>query len=68
MADQDAGAKVLAEWIGYSWDGLREGRIADRGFRQWTTNGIGHTLYQGGRQDLRDLASKIVNAELMEKK
>lgn len=57
--DPDAAAKKLAEWIGYSWDGMREERIADRGYKQWAFNGIGHKHFQGGKQDLRDLAAEI---------
>lgn len=56
----DAGAKLLADWIGYSWDGLREGRIGDRGFPQWPRSGA----YQGGKQDLRDLAAAIAAASI----
>lgn len=55
----DAAAKLLACWIGYSWDGISEGRIADRGFGQWAFNGTGHRSFQGGKQDLRDLALSI---------
>jgi hypothetical protein len=54
----DAGAKLLAEWMGYSWEGLSDGRIGDRGFPQWPASGH----YQGGKQDLRDLAAAIVAA------
>lgn len=55
----DAAARLLADWINYSWDGMREGRIGDRGFKQWAFNGIGTLNYQGGKQDLRDLAVQI---------
>lgn len=63
----DEGAKALAKWIGYKWEGITEGRIGDRGFDQWCFNGMGHKQFQGGKQDLRDLAKKIatlVNGEI----
>ena len=60
--DPDAAAKILAHWVGYAWDGLSEGRIGDRGYPQWARNGIGSLGFQGGRQDLRDLAEKITKA------
>lgn len=58
--DPDTGAKLLARWIGYAWEGLQEGRIADRGYPQWAFNGLNHRQFQGGKQDLRDLAAEIV--------
>lgn len=57
--DGDAGAKLLAGWINYSWDDMKEGRIGDKGYPQWCYNGAGHLYFQGGKQDLRDLAGKI---------
>lgn len=58
--DVDAGAKRLAKWIGYLWEGLNDGRIGDRGYQQWSFNGIGQKQFQGGKDDLRDLAREIV--------
>lgn len=60
--DRDAGAKQIAHWLGYRWDGLAEGRIGDREFPIWTSSG----RFQGGKQDLRDLATtvaKVMNGE-----
>jgi hypothetical protein len=62
--DIDAAAKLLAEWIGYAWDGLREGRIES--YPQWSHNQVMGRMFQGRKQDLRDLALKIaatVNGE-----
>lgn len=56
--DVDAGAKLLAKWIRYDWEGLRED--GPKGFPQWAHNGIGTLHYQGGKQGLRDLAASIV--------
>lgn len=53
MTDNDIGAKLIAEFIGYSWDGLREGRI--EGFPVLVPGGT----FQGGKQDLRDIAEKV---------
>lgn len=55
----EAGARRLADWIGYSYDGLRDTRISERGYPQWGFNGIGHKRFQGGKQDLRDLVVAI---------
>ena len=60
MTDPDAMAKHIAAWLGYDWDGLRDGRITDRGFKVWAFSGIGHKTFQGGKDDLRDLATEIV--------
>jgi hypothetical protein len=57
--DPDAAAKRLANWIGLAWEGIRDGRIA--GYPQWAFNGLGHRNFQGGRDDLRDLAREIVS-------
>lgn len=62
-AQIEAGARKLAEWIGYNYDSLRDGRIANRGFKQWATNGVGALRFQGGKQDLRDLAAAIIKSE-----
>lgn len=62
IAGVDAGAKRLAAWISYVWEGIRDGRIADRGdYPQWSYNGIGALHYQGGKDDLRDLAREIAS-------
>jgi hypothetical protein len=53
-------AKDIASWLGYGWEGLRDGRITDRGFPIWAFDGLGHKHFQGGKQDLRDLAEKII--------
>lgn len=59
----DLAAQKLAGWIGYVWDGLRDGRIVEwskGGFtNQWTHGGVGGTSFQGGKQDLRDIAAEI---------
>lgn len=56
----DDAAKKLAEWIGYSWDGIRDERIADKGFKPWCFDGLGHKKYQGGKEDLRDIVRDIL--------
>lgn len=59
-AGLDDGARYLARWIGYLWDGLREDRIVDRGFQPWAFNGIGQKHFQGGKEDLRDAVRAIL--------
>lgn len=63
VGDPDTGAKLIAEWIGSLWDGIRDGRIGDRGYPQWGCDDIGHRKFQGGKQDLRDLAASIAAAQ-----
>ena len=60
MEKIDAIAKDIASWLGYAWDGLRDERITDKGFPIWTFDGLGQKKFQGGKQDLRDLAEKII--------
>lgn len=56
----EVAAQCLAGWIGHAWSGLREGRASDRGYAQWAYNGLKERVFQGGRQDLVDLAEQIV--------
>ena len=64
MTDPDAMAKRIAEWFGFEWDSLRDGRISERGFKVWGFTGIGHRTFQGGKEDLRDLATEIIAISL----
>jgi hypothetical protein len=59
MSERD-GAKILATWLGYNWDGLRSGHI--HGYQVWSFNGIGHKGFQGGQKDLCDIVREIVDA------
>lgn len=60
--DGEVGARLLAKWISYDWDGLcKDGH---KGFPQWAFNGIGALHYQGGKQGLRNLAKAITKAEV----
>jgi len=64
LPEQDAlqeAAKVIATWIGYSWEGLSKRDISDR-FPDWAWSGNGHLHYQGGQPGLLKLAEKIVDA------
>ena len=55
----DAAARYLASWFGYSFDGLRDGRIGGH-FKPWGFNGIGEKQFQGGKQDVQDAVDEIV--------
>lgn len=55
----DAGAKIIAKWLGFAWDGLSEGRISEKGFPIFPLTDY---KFQGGKQDLRDLAEAILSA------
>jgi len=52
--DPDEAAKLLSQWIGYDWDGLREGRLGAQ-YPQWVDG-----RFQGGKMDLHDIAQQIV--------
>lgn len=55
----EEGAKIIASWIGYAWDGLGERDISDQ-YPDWSYNGIGSRGMQGGRPALRKIAAKIL--------
>jgi len=61
---EDAGAKLLASWLGYAWEGLTEARASERPSGSYPI--FCHTQFgwqfQGGKQDLRDLAESILAA------
>ncbi|MGY3581351.1 hypothetical protein ACVIGB_000580 [Bradyrhizobium sp. USDA 4341] len=56
---REQAGKLLAEWFGYSWDGLYDRRIADSGFKPWTFNGLGNKEFQGGKRDVLDIVDRI---------
>jgi len=58
----EAGARVLAKWLGYKWEGLEKEDISDT-WSDWTA--LRRDL-QGGQPALRKIVMKIVEA--MEKK
>lgn len=53
------GAKILAKWLGYDWDGLSDRDISDN-YPDWAFNGIGHKGLQGGKPALRKVAASIL--------
>ncbi|MEJ1938390.1 hypothetical protein WDZ92_49980, partial [Nostoc sp. NIES-2111] len=57
---REQAGKALAEWFGYSWDGMYDRRIADRGFKPWTFNGLGNKEFQGGKRDVLEIIDRIV--------
>lgn len=57
---RELAGKALSLWFGYSWDGLYDRRIADRGYRPWTFDGLGHKTFQGGKMDVLDMVDRIV--------
>lgn len=57
---RELAGNALALWFGYSWDGLYDRRIADRGYRPWTFDGLGHKTFQGGKLDVLDMIDRIV--------
>lgn len=59
MARDDAAAKELCKWIGYSWEGYDERDISDR-FPDWAPSGN----MQGGRPALRKVTKRMLAAAL----
>jgi len=53
----EAGARLLAEWLGYSWEGLPDKDISGE-WRDWTQDG---RKLQGGNPALRKIAAKILS-------
>jgi len=51
----EAGAKILAAWLGYSWEGMPDRDISDR-FRDFARPGE----FQGGKPALRKMAARIL--------
>jgi hypothetical protein len=59
VADVDAAARILATWIGYSWDGLSDRDISAE-YPDWARNGIGDLHMQGGKPALRRVVTAIL--------
>lgn len=53
-------AKLITEWLGYSWDGLGEGSVVAKGFPVWTHGEFGG--FQGRKDDMRSLALATLHA------
>ena len=59
----ETGAKLIAGWINYSWEGLGE-RDNSSEYPDWAFNGIGSLHMQGGKPACRRLAKAILQAAL----
>lgn len=57
----EAPARVLAEWLGYAWDGLHDRDISNR-YPDWVYDDIGGKKFQGGRPALRRVAQAMLAA------
>jgi len=55
----EEGAKILAKWIGYAWDGLSDRDISAE-CKDWAYNGIGALGMQGGKPALRKVAASVL--------
>lgn len=55
----EAGAKILAKWICYAWEGLSDRDISGE-FPDWARNGIGALGMQGGKPALRKVSAAIL--------
>lgn len=60
VADEvEAGARLIAKWLGYSWDGLHDGSVVAKGFPVFTHGQFGWK-FQGHKDDVRDLVRDIL--------
>ena len=50
------GARTLAAWIGYSWTGLHDWSVRDKGFPVWSLRS-----FSGGKEDLVRIVKKIMD-------
>ncbi|MFQ6183606.1 hypothetical protein ACLMJV_16885 [Sinorhizobium meliloti] len=55
----EEGAKILAKWLRYAWDGLQDRDISAE-YPDWTHNSFGGYQLQGGKPALRKVASAIL--------
>lgn len=65
--DPDAAPKILAEFIGLSWEGLAQD-ARPQGYPMWAFNDIGSLQYQGGKAGLRETAAAVAAASPVIKK
>ncbi|WP_421930064.1 hypothetical protein [Nitratireductor rhodophyticola] len=54
-------AKHITNWLGFSWDGLHEGRVTDKGFPVFTHGQFGWA-FQGHKGDMLDFAQAALLA------
>lgn len=57
---RELAGRALTSWFGYAYDGLYDRRIADKGYRPWSFDGLGHKNFQGGKADVLDMIDQIV--------
>jgi hypothetical protein len=53
-------ARALADFLGYSWDDLFPHSVVEKGYPLFAHNQVRGTKFQGGQQDLLDLARKLL--------
>lgn len=56
-------AKIITKWLGYSWGGLYDGRVTDKGFPIFTHGQFGWG-FQGHKGDMIDLARTALTAAI----
>lgn len=56
-------ARFITAWMGFSWDGLNDGRVTDKGFPIFTHGQFGWG-FQGRKGDMIDLARACLEASL----
>lgn len=62
----EAAAKVITKWLGFAWDGLRYGRVVDRGFPVFLHHSQTGWKFQGHKGDMIDIARAALTAALSE--
>lgn len=56
-------AKLIAQWIGYKWEGLPDIDISDK-YPDWAFDGIGTKTMQGGKPAIRKIVREALAAFL----
>jgi hypothetical protein len=54
-------ARIITEWLGYSWEGIEDGSVEDKGFPVFTNSQFGW-VFQGRKGDMQRLAHRILAA------
>lgn len=62
-AGVEAAARYITKWLGFSWDGLHDGRVTDKGFPIFTNGQFGWG-FQGRRGDMLDLVRAALKAAM----
>lgn len=63
-AAAEVAAKTITKWLGISWDGLRDGRVVEKGFPVFLHHSQTVWQFQGHKGDMIDIARAVLTAAL----